>query len=244
MSATDICLGDSIALINNSIGADSYLWTTSTGGLSSTTATNPYLFPSSSGTYTITLDATNVSGTTQVVQLIPINVYQPAIAIASVNSTDLYLPIATAFFTNPSVNEGFHSWDFGDGTTSTDTDPWHVYTTAGIYSAYLIVGNAGCENDTLFLEITIHEAVGLNSINAELITVYPNPFSNELTIQTTEEIQKFMLFDSQGRSNPVTAAKSTDGYSINMLDLAEGVYMLHIDLNGVTQRFELVKNAH
>ncbi|MFT5858345.1 MAG: spore germination protein YaaH/PKD repeat protein [Flavobacteriaceae bacterium] len=244
VSATDICLGDSIALINNSIGADSYLWTTSTGGLSSTTAANPYLFPSSSGTYTVTLDATNVSGTTQVAQSISINVYQPAIAIASVNATDLYLPSATAFFTNSSVNEDFHSWDFGDGGTSTDTDPWHVYATAGIYSAYLVVGNAGCENDTLFFEITVHDAVGLNSINPELITVYPNPFSNELTIQTTNEIQKFMFFDSQGRSVPVTVVKSSEGYSVNIVDLAEGVYMLDIDIHGVEQRLKLVKRSN
>jgi len=243
VSTMDICIGDSILLINNSTGADSYLWTTSSGGLSSTTDTNPYLFPSSSGTYTITLDATNVSGTTQAIQSIVVNVYQPALALATINATDLYLPSATAFFTNASANEDFYYWNFGDGVTSTASDPWHEYTIAGTYAAYLVVGNAGCADDTMFFTITVHEGVGLNTLNEDVLLVFPNPFSDQLTIKTTVDLGRIRLFDSQGRNFPVTFLKSATGYTINLEHLANGVYTLDIELIGKRERIKLVKKT-
>ncbi len=50
-------------------------------------------------------------------------------------------------------------WDFGDGTTSTASDPQHTYTTAGNYDVTLIVtshpANGGC-SDTMHIPAFIH----------------------------------------------------------------------------------------
>jgi PKD repeat protein len=40
-------------------------------------------------------------------------------------------------FTNQSTNGVTYRWDFGDGETSTETDPVHAYTTAGDYTVSL-----------------------------------------------------------------------------------------------------------
>jgi gliding motility-associated-like protein len=48
-------------------------------------------------------------------------------------------------FKNNSQNSNAYLWEFGDGTTSTVTNPSHTYNSAGIYNAKLIASDtAGC----------------------------------------------------------------------------------------------------
>lgn len=47
-------------------------------------------------------------------------------------------------FNNLSLYGNSFLWDFGDGTTSTDTFPTHTYTQAGVYTIILKVFNGGC----------------------------------------------------------------------------------------------------
>ena len=50
-------------------------------------------------------------------------------------------------FTNMSTDNRSNVWDFGDGNTSTMTDPYHVYAAPGNYIACLTSSN-GCGSDT------------------------------------------------------------------------------------------------
>ncbi len=57
--------------------------------------------------------------------------------------------------TQANSNPLTHSWNFGDGTTSTDEHPQHIYTTDGTYIVQLITrDNLGCA-DTTDTQITI-----------------------------------------------------------------------------------------
>lgn len=77
-------------------------------------------------------------------------------------------------------------WDFGDGTTSTDQFPTHVYTGPGTYTVSLITtGSTGCM-DTMVLEnyITVDLATGtVAGYNPAAIRLdaSPNPFSGATT---------------------------------------------------------------
>lgn len=54
-----------------------------------------------------------------------------------------------ANFLDRSRDASRYQWDFGDGTTSTERDPQHIFTTPGVYTVTLTVGNAGPHTDQI-----------------------------------------------------------------------------------------------
>jgi len=59
----------------------------------------------------------------------------------------------TTFFTDSSTTSGTtiisRNWDFGDGNSSTDINPYHIYSNSGVYNVVLsITDSKGCVNDT------------------------------------------------------------------------------------------------
>ncbi len=59
-------------------------------------------------------------------------------------------------FTSLTHNANTYLWDFGDGETSTEKDPVHVYTDGGFYTAILsVTGGTGTAGDTVNLGIAL-----------------------------------------------------------------------------------------
>ena len=59
------------------------------------------------------------------------------------------VPLEVKFREDSVGNIMSYAWDFGDGGTSSEQTPTHVYTTAGIYSVALIVsGSEGSNTET------------------------------------------------------------------------------------------------
>ncbi|MBN2727864.1 MAG: M4 family metallopeptidase [Bacteroidales bacterium] len=56
---------------------------------------------------------------------------------------------ATVDFTNSSVNASTFNWDFGDGATSTSSNPSHTYNTFGDYTVKLYADGGSCGTDSL-----------------------------------------------------------------------------------------------
>ncbi len=55
---------------------------------------------------------------------------------------------AEVTFVNLSQNADIYSWDFGDGSMSTQEDPEHTYDCPGEYEVTLIVSNSACNGDS------------------------------------------------------------------------------------------------
>ena len=75
----------------------------------------------------------------------------------SANAAFTYLPVgnydpdsesATVPFVNTSTNYSAVSWDFGDGQTSTEATPSHVYSCPGTHQVTLTVTNNTCQPNT------------------------------------------------------------------------------------------------
>lgn len=77
-------------------------------------------------------------------------------------------------FNNTTIGAQQYYWDFGDGTTSTQINPVHIFTTAGTYNVLLTVAagagagpqsetNCSCK-DTASYTITVKNETGINII--------------------------------------------------------------------------------
>ncbi|MCB0588942.1 MAG: PKD domain-containing protein, partial [Phaeodactylibacter sp.] len=56
--------------------------------------------------------------------------------------------------TNNTTGADSYAWDFGDGNTSSETQPTHSYGQDGTYTVQLIATNT-CGNDTTTQEVTV-----------------------------------------------------------------------------------------
>lgn len=243
---TTICEGDSIQLINNSQNATSYLWSVAGGILNDNTANNPYVTFSSSGSYNVTLVASGPGGTDQSSQNISITVSPGPIAAATPSNDTVYLPNAVVSFTNNSANATNYSWDFGDGSTSTDANPWNNYGSVGTYDVELIAMTNGCANDTTNFVITVLDnSTGINTHSLEL-HVYPNPFENNITVSGLSQLGSISfveLVDMTGRL--VYRSSVTAGADLliieNLSSLSRGLYELKVTSDKGKVTYKVIK---
>ena len=73
--------------------------------------------------------------------------YTPPTANFSFTGNNQYAP-ATVNFTNLSSNASSYQWNFGDGATSSATNPTHIYTSSGNYTVTLKAMNSAGSNQT------------------------------------------------------------------------------------------------
>ena len=85
-----------------------------------------------------------------------VHAYTPIRPAFTASTTTACLP-ASVSFTNTSTNALSYVWDFGDGTSSTNPIPTHIYTRPGIYSVKLKAcnGSGGCDSTLRAAYITI-----------------------------------------------------------------------------------------
>jgi PKD repeat protein len=104
----------------------------------------------------------------------------------------------TLSFANCSSDATNYLWDFGDGTTSTDTQPQHAYSVAGTYLIKLIASNNNSSN-TASQSITIQPLTDFRDGFAGIYTclqlyshpLYPSGWAvDTLSYNAQIEIQK------------------------------------------------------
>lgn len=144
----------SVQFIDESQYAESVEWDFGDGD--SSTDRNPAHTYSESGLYTVSLTA--IGNRTSVVKTVNdfINVTIPPLPNFSVNIIEGTFPLAVQFSDNSSYTESVE-WDFGDGDSSTERNPVHTYSEAGLYSVSLIAtGNGTSVTKTVddFINVT------------------------------------------------------------------------------------------
>lgn len=228
-TGTNVCMGDSIQLINSSTDASSYYWQLSgPGTLSNDTVANPWLVPTTTGTFVVDLTATGPGGADSTTQNINIVVVDPPVANGFPDNSTVNLPTATVNFTNTSSNAISYFWDFDDGSTSTDVNPWHAFTAAGTYNVMLVAENGICANDTMFFAIVVNGAVGIEEAGSDLV-VFPNPFEGHLYISGIDKPIEYSLYDLSGQ----LMGNGFTNNEISLSHLATGTYILEINFDGV-----------
>jgi PKD repeat protein len=216
-SSTSIILGESITFTNTSQDMDRCEWLFGDGGQS--TKTSPTYTYQAPGTFVVTLrvfskkdikaDVTTAS--------ITVSVLEP-VASFTVSSTQV-ITGTQIVFTNTSQNVYRCEWDFGDGTTSTATNPTHTFSTPGTYDVNLRVYSAGdVKSDATYktIEITVEEPVASFTMSSSSISVGGSvTFTN--TSQNMDRCEwDFGDGETSTQTNPVHTFDEAGTYKVNL----------------------------
>jgi len=148
-SATSGCAPLTVSFIDQSTGNPTlWNWEFSDGTLSS--VQNPFVTFSIPGTYSVKLVVQNANGIDDIERINYITVFPSPSAQFSADQQLGCIP-TTIHFTDLSTDTSGSivawNWDFGDGVTSTQQNPSHIYSNAGYFGVTLTVtSSTGCKN--------------------------------------------------------------------------------------------------
>ncbi len=152
--------------------------------------------------------------------------------------------VGTVFhFSNASAQPSdSYLWDFGDGTTSTESNPSHEYAVTDVYEVTLIV-TGFCGSDTARVEV---EGIGGSStVDVALqkgISIYPNPSDQNLYLRVSAglQVEAFQIINALGQR--IRVGGPEQAHRIDVSSLASGTYFIRIQTNRgwVNKQFQVV----
>lgn len=124
-----------------------YKWDFGDGG--SSTAKQPTYIYTKEGTYDVTLTITTSTGCTETFTLTKAAMVgtKPRADFTAAN-TNVCASTGVQFINKSPDPTDKWQWDFGDGTTGSEKNPFHVYNDTGFLDVKLTVFNSGCAHDT------------------------------------------------------------------------------------------------
>jgi PKD repeat protein len=151
---------------NNTLYAETYQWDFDDGSYS--TEANPSHIFQESKAHHVKLVATGLSGKDSAEQVI--TVFDKPVAMFEPDITEGTSTLEVFTFNNNSVNGVHYLWDFGDGSTSEEESPSHIYNRSGSFTITLYAWSIDECADTLVMEdlVTTPEGEGNST--------FPNAF--------------------------------------------------------------------
>ena len=179
------------------------------------------------GTFTIALRVQNSNGCNKIASKVGlINIQGGVKADFTLSALTSCNPPAQANFTNTSTGVGIISneWSFGDGSTSTVTNPSHNYTTAGSYSVSLVVKTQlGCvDTMTKTNLVTLGSSKAALSAPDETCIGTPTKFSNASTPGAGTSLWTFGDGTTSTDVNPIKFYTTAGNYTVKLVNGAEG----------------------
>jgi PKD repeat protein len=144
----------SVQFTDSSLNAETWSWTFGDGATSS--EQSPTHLYTIAGTYTATLTVTNEAGSAS--NQVIITVQPPAekkpVARFTQDEHAGIVPLTVQFTDTSMNNPTSYLWEFGDGITSSDKNPSHIYQKPGVYKIRLTVTNsAGTDSTTRVVNV-------------------------------------------------------------------------------------------
>jgi PKD repeat protein len=228
LSSQDFCVGEEIAFVNTSSDAIAFAWNFPGASTSVSIEQNPSISYAAAGIYDVELIAFGIEENDTLELADYFEIHDAAIAEFTVNSNELYLPNAIAIFDNNSQNADSYFWDFDNGNTSTDSNPYCVYSTQGSYSVSLSASNDWCPESLFVLADNIIVSTSTQSgiLSFDNINVYPNPANDFLEIQFVNEISKISITNNLGQI--VFLSNDSEIKRIDISGLANGIYLMEL----------------
>ncbi len=145
----------------------------------------------------------------------------------------------TFSFSNYSTNATEVFWDFGDGSTSTELSPTHIFQLPGTYTVTLTATGCGIQDEE-FITVNVTELAVDVLHSTDDLNIYPNP-SNDILFAEMESGEKTIkIFSLLGQI--VFESKTNEAViEFDIKDLASGAYVFEVELNGQILRKQFVK---
>ncbi|MEQ8302120.1 MAG: PKD-like domain-containing protein [Cyclobacteriaceae bacterium] len=172
-------------------------------------------------------------------------IYNNPVASFQARPTTVFIPDTEMTTFNFSTGANTYSWDFGDGETSNDREPKHIYKIEGVYDVVLVAGfdhdNGIVCTDTLTQQIVAKQGGQTKVPNA----FTPNPAGpsggvsgsgsfNDVFLPIVKGVEEFnmQIYDRWGNlvfeSNSATIG--WDGYNESGTLMPAGVYVYKLTL--------------
>jgi PKD repeat protein len=142
-------------------------------------------------------------------------------------------------------------WDFGDGGSSTEQNPVHTFSEAGMASVSLQIATSMNCYSNLNMQVLVSTVSSTTDIsfNEEAISVYPNPANAFLNIQLDaptlwDEDMLIQISGVDGAARQVPSPSIASGEQLVQIDvsgLPAGIYLMSIDIAGRTFTRRFVK---
>jgi PKD repeat protein len=143
-------------------------------------------------------------------------------------------------FTETSGIAASVTWDFGDGNTSTELNPTHVYAAPGVYDVCISTINTfGCSDN--YCKSTAVGTVSINNLE-NMLTISPNPANQFITVEYSGTIVNNLTIQIKNITGEVvnTISNADNTTNIDISKLASGIYFIELNNNGtiITQKIE------
>lgn len=130
----------------------------------------------------------------------------------------------TANFINLSSDAEFFNWDFGDGFTSSEENPVHIYATADIYNISLQVFNSCASSYT---SKTLDFMYSVSDQGNTILSIDPNPATAFLEIEFRDiSGTAYTIFGITG--NRIRSGEIKSGEKLDISSLEKGIYFIEI----------------
>lgn len=179
------CLPLMVSMNNSSSNTAFQAWNFGDGNSSS--AFSPTHVFTSAGSFVIRLYVENANGCSDSISQI-VTVYPLPVVDFDVTTTNECFQPLVATFTNQSTGAVNYEWDFGDGQTSSLTNPTHTYISTGSYTVSLIASSIyGCKDTAITILNSYPQAVANFSLpndsicqNESVVFVSTSSFADSL----------------------------------------------------------------
>ncbi len=142
-------------------GGDADGWSWDFGDGATSNLQNPtHSYVSGAGEYQVTLTVTWSAQAEQDTIVQTVGIYEPLLAFFSWTPEAPRVGETIAFFNGSSGPPDSNSWTFGDGSTSTERSPTHIYSEAGSYDVSLTI-TRDADNATHYTQHTVTVAAEL-----------------------------------------------------------------------------------
>lgn len=214
---SEFCEGLAVTLSVDDEGYN-YIWSDGAQGINNEVSTT--------GSYTATLQSGDLECISSPVEV----TVHPNPVVAFNTATEVIHAGSDVEFVNDSEGATSWLWDFGDGSTSTEENPVHIYAAADNYYVTLTAtSDEGCEATA---SRNIGLITGTETSAENSIELYPNPVLNDINVlirSTRNAPTQIKVFNVQGELVYQTTLNAGHREAlINASGLARGVYQVNV----------------